>query len=400
MASEKDHTMKHLPAGIWVLGFVSMLMDTSSEMIHALLPIFMVTTLGASALAVGLVEGFAESIALIIRVFSGVLSDYFGKRKTLVVLGYGLSALTKPLFALANTLGVVVGARLLDRIGKGIRGAPRDALIADIAPPAIRGAAFGLRQSMDTIGAFIGPLLAVGLMILWSNDFRAVFWVAVIPGFLAVALLLFGLREPQAAAPSVRSNPIRRANLRRLGSRYWWVVGVSAVFGLARFSEAFLLLRAQQGGMALSLIPMVLVAMNLVYSACAYPFGKLSDRVSHRTLLAGGMLILVAADLVLASSASLPAVLLGVALWGVHLGITQGLLATMVAHAAPADLRGTAFGFFNVVSGIALLVASALAGLLWDLHGASFTFHAGAVFAIAALLCLAWTPGRDDDFRT
>jgi MFS family permease len=371
-----------------VLGFVSMLMDISSEMIHSLLPLFMVGTLGASALAVGLIEGLAESTALIVKVFSGTLSDYLGKRKGLAVFGYALGALTKPLFALAPSLGIVLTARLLDRVGKGVRGAPRDALVADIAPPEIRGAAFGLRQSLDTVGAFLGPLLAVGLMLLWANDFRAVFWVAVVPGLLAVALLVFGVREPPAPATEKRRNPIRRDNLKRLSGAYWWVVGVGAVFTLARFSEAFLVLRAQQSGIALALVPLVMVAMNAIYAASAYPFGKLSDRMRHRTLLGLGLLVLIAADLVLAHDGHWSTVLAGVALWGIHLGMTQGLLATMVADTAPADLRGTAFGMFNLVSGVAMLVASALAGLLWEQLGASFTFLASAAFCALALLGL------------
>ena len=379
-----------IPAGIWVLGFVSMLMDISSEMIHSLLPLFMVGTLGMSVLMVGLIEGLAESTALIVKVFSGTLSDYLGKRKALAVLGYGLGALSKPLFALAPAMGLVLIARLLDRVGKGIRGAPRDALVADIAPPELRGAAFGLRQSLDTVGAFVGPLLAVGLMLLWANDFRAVFWVAAIPGFMAVALLMFGVREPAHAAGHQRVNPIRRDNLKRLGAAYWWVVGVGAVFTLARFSEAFLVLRAQQSGMAVALVPLVMVAMNLIYSASAYPFGKLSDRMSHTTLLALGLVVLVAADLVLASSTHWAVLLVGVALWGVHMGMTQGLLATMVADAAPPDLRGTAFGFFNLLSGVAMLLASGLAGWLWELRGASYTFYAGAAFSLLALLALLW----------
>ena len=381
--------LPRIPAGVWVLGFVSLLMDVSSEMIHSLLPMFMATVLGASAFSIGLIEGLAESTALLVKVFSGVLSDYFGRRKPLALLGYGLGALTKPLFALAPSLGFVVTARLLDRVGKGIRGAPRDALVADIAPPELRGAAFGLRQSLDTVGAFLGPLLAVVLMLLWANDFRAVFWVAVIPGALAVALLAFGVREPASTTTVTRrSNPIRRANLARLGRPYWWVVGVGAVFTLARFSEAFLVLRAQQSGIAMALVPLVMVAMNIVYSACAYPFGKLSDRVSHKALLALGLVVLIAADAVLASSAQVAVVLAGVALWGVHMGITQGLLATMVADTAPVDLRGTAFGFFNVVSGLAMLVASAVAGLLWDRLGAPATFLAGAAFSALALAAL------------
>lgn len=383
-----------IPAGVWVLGFVSMLMDISSEMIHSLLPLFMVTALGASALSVGLVEGLAEATALIVKVFSGTLSDYLGKRKGLAVFGYALGALSKPLFALAPGMGMVLSARLLDRMGKGIRGAPRDALVADITPPQLRGAAFGLRQSLDTVGAFLGPLLAVGLMLLWANDFRAVFWLAVIPGLMAVMLLFLGLREPEPEKAERRSNPIRRENLKRLGASYWWVVGIGAVFTLARFSEAFLVLRAQQGGIPLALVPLVMVAMNVIYALSAYPFGRLSDKMNHRTLLALGLIVLILADLVLASSSHWGVVLAGVALWGLHMGITQGLLAAMVAHAAPADLRGTAYGFFNLVSGIAMLLASALAGLLWDRLGASFTFFAGAGFCVAALAGLAGTIKR------
>ena len=378
-----------IPTGVWVLGFVSMLMDISSEMIHSLLPLFMVTTLGASALLVGLIEGLAEATALIVKVFSGALSDYLGKRKGLALFGYALGALTKPLFALAPTLSVVLGARLLDRVGKGVRGAPRDALVADITPEHLRGAAFGLRQSLDTVGAFLGPLLAVGLMLLWANDFRAVFWVAVIPGLLAVALLLFGIREPEVHSSAKRSNPISRENLRRLSPAYWWVVGIGTFFTLARFSEAFLVLRAEQSGIPLALVPLVMVAMNLVYAASAYPFGKMADRMSHTRLLIVGLIILVAADLVLASSNHWSVVLLGVGLWGVHMGMTQGLLATMVADTAPADLRGTAFGFFNLASGIAMLLASVTAGLLWDAFGAAFTFYAGAVFCLLTLAGLA-----------
>lgn len=384
--------LSKIPSGIWVLGFVSMLMDISSEMIHSLLPLFMVTTLGASAFMVGLIEGLAESTALIVKVFSGALSDYLGKRKGLAVFGYALGALTKPLFAIAPSAGLVLTARLLDRVGKGIRGAPRDALVADIASPEIRGAAFGLRQSLDTVGAFLGPLLAVALMLLWANDFRAVFWVAVIPGLLAVALLIFGLREPQNHVNEKRINPIRRENLKRLSGAYWWVVGIGAAFTLARFSEAFLVLRAQQSGVPVALVPLVMVAMNVVYSASAYPFGKLSDRVSHKKLLTLGLVVLIAADLVLAVSDHWTTVLVGVALWGLHMGMTQGLLATMVANTAPGDLRGTAFGFFNLVSGIAMLMASVVAGLLWDQWGASFTFYMGAAFSGVAWLGLLRKP--------
>jgi len=381
-----------MPAGVWVLGFVSMLMDISSEMVHSLLPLFLVGTLGVSVLAVGIIEGLAESIALITKVFSGALSDYLGKRKGLAVLGYAMGALTKPVFAMAGGVGAVVAARFIDRVGKGIRGAPRDALLADITPPSIRGAAFGLRQSLDTVGAFAGPLIATGLMLAWANDFRAVFWVAVIPGVLAVLLLLVGIKEPEHDRPRGAVNPIRRATLARLDSRYWWVVGVGAVFTLARFSEAFLVLRAAQLDVPVAWVPLVMVAMNLVYAASAYPFGKLSDTVRRSKLLAAGLVVLIAADLVLASASDWTALGLGVALWGVHMGMTQGLLAAMVAETAPDDLRGTAFGFFNLLSGLALLVSSVIAGVLWDTMGSAVTFYAGAGFAALTLLGMALRP--------
>ena len=382
-----------LPSGIWVLGFVSLLMDISSEMIHALLPLFMVGSLGTSVALVGLLEGLAEATALILKVFSGVISDWFGKRKPLAVLGYGLGAATKPLFALATGPGMIFTARLLDRVGKGIRGAPRDALVADIAPPEQRGAAFGLRQSLDTVGAFLGPLLAVGLMLLWANDFRAVFAVAIIPAALCVALLVLGVQEPERPAGAPRVNPISQASLQRLPRAYWWVVGVGAVFTLARFSEAFLVLRAEQVGIALALVPLVMVAMNAVFAVTAYPFGKLSDRVSHRRLLLAGLAVLVLADVVLAASTHWTGLLLGVALWGVHMGMTQGLLAAMVADTAPADLRGTAYGFFNLMSGLAMLAASVVAGLLWQYWGPAWTFGAGAMFSAVAMAALLWRRG-------
>ncbi|HKM95181.1 MAG TPA: MFS transporter [Buttiauxella sp.] len=384
--------LRRIPKGVWVLGGVSMLMDVSSEMIHSLLPLFMATTLGTSVVLIGLIEGLAEATALIIKVFSGVLSDYLGKRKGLALLGYGLGALSKPLFALASGAGLVFGARMIDRVGKGIRGAPRDALVADVTPPEIRGAAYGLRQSLDTVGAFLGPLLAVGLMLLWHDDFRAIFWVAVIPGVLAIALLFFGLQEPKSLIEHKRSNPIRRENLRRLGQTYWWVVGLGAVFTLARFSEAFLVLRALQMDVPLALIPLVMVAMNLLYAMSAYPFGKLSDRMSHSKMLQAGLLVLIVADLTLAVSTHWMGLLLGVALWGIHMGITQGLLAAMIANTAPADLRGTAFGMFNLVSGVSLLLASLGAGIVWETWGAASTFYAGAIICVITLLGMRLAP--------
>lgn len=380
-----------MPAGVWVLGFTSLLMDISSEMIHSLLPLFLVGPLALSVLTVGLIEGIAESTALITKVFSGMLSDWLGRRKGLAVLGYAMGALSKPVFALAqgaHAAGIVIAARFADRVGKGIRGAPRDALLADITPPAIRGAAFGLRQSLDTVGAFAGPLLATGLMLLWAGDFRAVFWVAVIPGLLSVAVLAFGLREPARPVQAAPVNPIRREALAQLPAAFWRVVAIGALATLARFSEAFLVLRASDLGVAAAWVPLVMVAMSAVYAASAYPFGKLADRMSHRALLSWGLLVLIAADAALALAHLAPgqaarwAVLgAGVALWGVHMGMTQGLLAAMVADTAPAVLRGTAFGLFNLASGLAMLAASVIAGGLWQVLGPAATFSAGAVFA-------------------
>ena len=331
----------------------------------------------------------AEATALIVKVFSGTISDWLGKRKGLTVLGYGLGALSKPIFALALTVHWVFVARFMDRIGKGIRGAPRDALIADLTPTEIRGAAYGLRQSLDTVGAFLGPLLAIGLMVLWAGDFRTVFWFAVIPAVLAILILIFGVHEPGDGRVHARpASPVQWRTLSEFSGGYWWVVVAGGVFTLARFSEAFLILRAQQLGLADTFAPLVLVIMNVVYALSAYPSGRLADRMSHKKLLVAGLAALILSDMVLAQAQGLAAVVAGVALWGLHMGMTQGLLATLVASAAPANLRGTAFGFFNLVSGVAMLIASVLAGLLWDELGAATTFYAGAAFSVLALAIL------------
>jgi len=375
-----------IPKGVWVLGCVSLLMDFSSEMIHALLPLYLTVGLGASALVVGLIEGVAEATALVVKVFSGVLSDRWRNRKNLTALGYGLAALTKPLFAIATGPGLVFFARFADRIGKGIRGAPRDALIADLTPDSIRGAAFGLRQTLDTLGAIAGPLVAMGLMLAWDDDFRAVFWVAVIPAVLCFVLVIVGVREPEPD-PSRKPEVMKldRSLLRRLKRDFWIVVAAASALTLARFSEAFLILRAGNLGVDAAYAPLVLAGMSVVYAATAYPTGKLADRMSRRTLLAWGVAALVAADIALALTTNLAMLSLGVALWGLHMGLTQGLLAAMVAHAAPADLRGTAFGVFNLAMGAAMLVASALAGALWHYVGPAATFWCGAVLAAGAL---------------
>ena len=364
-------------------------MDVSSELIHSLLPVFLVTTLGASMVTVGLLEGVAEATAAITKVFSGALSDHFGRRKPLMVLGYALGAFTKPIFPLATSVAWVFTGRFVDRVGKGIRGAPRDALVADITEPALRGAAYGLRQALDSVGAFLGPLLAVACMFLFADDIRKVLWVGALPAFLAVALLALFVREPErGGADRPARAPLTLAAAGRLPRRFWLVVGLGAVFTLARFSEAFLVLRAPQVGIAAAWVPLVMVAMNLVYAATAYPFGTLSDRMDHRRLLAAGLVVLIAADLLLASAEGWPLLLAGVALWGVHMGMTQGLLAAMVADTAPADLRGTAYGFFNLMSGLAMLLASVVAGGLWQRFGAPTTFGAGALFCGLAMLGL------------
>jgi MFS family permease len=389
------YSLAKIPRGVWVLGFVSMLMDISSEMIHALLPVYLVTVMGASMLTVGFIEGIAEATASITRIFSGALSDWLGKRKLLAAIGYGLAAFTKPVFPLAPTVGWLVAARFVDRIGKGIRGAPRDALISDISPVQVRGASFGLRQSLDTVGAFVGPLLAIGLMWWTADNFKAVFWIAVIPAFLSLALILLAVEEPERAPGSGRTeNPLSVEAIKRLGPVYWRVVTVGVVFTLARFSEAFLILRAQNVGLSLMWVPAVLVGMNVVYALSAYPAGVLSDRLDRKGLLAAGLVLLAGADLALALMPNLGGIAIGVALWGLHMGFTQGLFATLVADASPPELRGTAYGYFNLLTGLAMLAASIIAGALWDAYGPAGTFLAGLVFALVALLGLLGMRGE------
>jgi len=379
-----------VPRTVWALGLVSLLMDVSSEIIHALLPLFMTATLGLSVALVGLVDGIAEATASITKVFSGYASDRIGRRKPLILLGYGLGAASKPLFPLAAGAVPILAARFADRIGKGIRGAPRDALIADVTPPEIRGRAFGLRQSLDTVGAFLGPLLAIGLMLLFANDMRAVFWVAAVPAALAVLCVIFGVKDHAAPGKEARV-PIRLAELKRLDRAYWRIVAIGIVFTLARFSEAFLILKAASEGLPLWLAPLVLVVMNLTYAAGAYPAGILSDRLDARALLLSGIACLVLADLLLAFTAGLAAAFGGICLWGLHMALTQGLFAKLVADKASPRLRGTAFGLFNLATGFSLLAASVVAGLLWDGFGPGATFGAGALLGAAAgLMLLGW----------
>lgn len=386
-SANATRTLPKIPRSVWALGFVSMFMDISSEMIHALLPLYMVTVLGTSVVAVGVIEGIAEATASISKVFSGALSDRLGKRKLLTVLGYGLGALTKPVFPMASGLEWLIAARFVDRVGKGIRGAPRDALVADVTPPELRGAAFGLRQALDTVGAFLGPLLAIMLMWLTASHFQMVFWVSVIPAFVAVYILIAFVREPEKPATTspVRA-PLAVHELVRLGPAYWRLIGLATLFTLARFSEAFLLLRAQDMGLAPMWAPAVLVLMALAYSVSAYPAGVLSDRLGRRGVLMTGLGMLSAADLLLALLPGWAGLALGVAAWGLHLGLTQGIFAAMIADSAPANLRGTAFGLFNLLTGVALLAASVVAGLLWDGAGFQATFLVGAGLASTTLV--------------
>ena len=376
-----------MPTDVWALGFVSLFMDISSEMIHGLLPVFLTSVLGASTEMVGLIEGVGEATASISKLFSGWLSDKLGKRKAITIVGYGLGTFSKPLFAIAPTAHLVLAARFSDRVGKGIRGAPRDAMVGDMVPSGQRGAAYGLRQSLDTVGAFTGPLLAIALMALLHDNFRLIFWIALIPGLISVATLIVAVREPPHQSSGAQA-PLKLADLKTIGTAYWIVVGVGAVLTLARFSEAFLILRAQNAGLSLAFAPLVLVVMNIVYALSSYPLGALSDRIDRKTMLAIGFATLSVADIVLAAAPTLTIVMIGVAIWGLHMGVTQGLLSALVADEAPVRLRATAFGVFNFASGIALLVASLIAGILWEQIGPAATFIAGAAFSTLGLLAL------------
>ncbi len=377
--------MKRIPRTVWALGFVSLSMDVSSEMIHSLLPIFLVTVLHADTVSVGLIEGVAEAVTLVTKIFSGALSDWLGRRKTLLFIGYAVGTAVKPLFAVAGGVPLVFAARFIDRVGKGIRGAPRDALVADATPPHLRGAAYGLRQSLDTVGAFLGPLLAVFFMWATAGDFRTVFWIAVIPGIAALVLIVRNVEEPTPSGRGPRRGPIRRADLGQLRGAFWVVVVLGAVFTMARFSEAFLLLRARETGMAAGVIPLVMVAMNIAYTLVSYPMGRLSDRIGRDVPLMAGMLFLIASHLLLAVADRTWQVSAGAVLWGIHMGLTQGVIAAMVADTAPPVLRGSAFGIFGLASGAAVLAGNLAAGYLWSGFGPRTAFNTGALFAAVAL---------------
>ena len=383
-----------IPSGIWALGLVSLFMDVSSEIIHGLLPVFLVTVIGANVATVGFIEGLGEAVALIVRVFSGALSDRMAHRKPLIVAGYLLGTLSKPLFALAQGVGLVITARVSDRIGKGLRGAPRDALIADLTPTAIRGAAYGLRQTLDSLGAFIGPLLGIVLMFALNNAYRTVFWLALIPGFLAVSILILFVREPARQSPVQTKSRLLFSEIRSLPRMFWVVLAIGVVFTLARFSEAFLLLRPEKLGLAPHWVPGVLLIMSLFYALTAYPAGHLSDRVGRISLLCVGLVFLISADVILALANNVSWVIVGASLWGVHMGFTQGLFSALVADTTTTDMRGTAFGMFGLATGVAILFASVFAGWLWDLHGPRATFLAGVGFSTLTLIALLFYQRR------
>ena len=392
MTPRPPHQAAKLPRTVWILGIVSLLMDLSSEIYHALLPAFLTITLGLPVAAMGALDGAAEATANIAKLGSGALSDRQRRRKPWILLGYGMAALSKPLFPLASGVIPVLGARFVDRIGKGIRGAPRDAMIADETPPELRGRAFGLRQSMDTVGAFLAPLAAIGLMIWFRNDIRAVFWVAVVPAFLSFLFAWSMLREVGAKAPLQAK--LKWAGFRALDPAVKRLIGVGFLFGLARFSESFLILKGIDAGIAPSWSPMVLALFNLAYLLLAYPAGILSDRMSPRTLLLVGIGLLVAADLMLGKGVSLWTVGVGVILWGGHMAFTQGIFSRMIADAAGEDRRAISFGAFFFVSGIAALLSSLGAGLIWDRQGPEAAFMAGAVLAAIAGAMLALLPDQ------
>lgn len=381
-----------LPRGIWALGLVSMFMDISSEMIHSILPMFLVGVVGVSVFALGLIEGVAEAVASLVKLYSGAIADRWGRRKPLVLLGYGMAALSKPLFPLADGALTVLIARVADRIGKGIRGAPRDALIADLTRPEQRGAAYGLRQALDSTGAFLGPLVAIGLLFILPGNLRAVMWAAVVPATLAVAILIVSVREP-TGAPATRPLTTRLAltGIRKFPRAFWSLIILAGLLTLARFSEAFLLLRAQSVGVTTAWLPGVLVLMNVAYMATAYPAGLWADRAARRPILLLGCAMLLVADLLLAAGDTPLLVAVGAIFWGLHLGLTEGLFATLVSDQAPAELRATAFGVLNLVRGVLVLPASGLAGWLWSVHGAGATFAAGACFVLLTILGLAYS---------
>lgn len=384
-------TESPVPRAVWMLGFVSLLMDVSSEMIQTLLPLYLVGSLGASAVMVGFIEGLSVAVATATKFFSGVIGDWTRRNKPLAVLGYGLGALSRLVFPFAGSVDLVVMAKSMDRVGKGIRGTPRDAMVAAVSPPEILGASFGLRKSLDTVGGFVGPFLAIAAMFLLSGNIVAVFWVAAIPAFLAMAVLILGVPEPEAVGPKKRGG-FRLRDALLLNRAVWSVIGIAAVLMLARFSEAFVLLKSLEAGFTPVWVPLSMVVMHAAYGLAAYPVGRLSDRIGHKALLMWSLVFLIGAHLMLAYAASVPAYLFGTVLWGLHMGFSQGLLGAMIAGATPGHLKGSAFGTFNLVTGVVVLSGNVAAGWLWQSQGSHVPFLTGAILSLVAMVLIAMRP--------
>lgn len=384
MKLTKDN--RRLPRDVWALGFVSLFMDISSETVYGILPLFLFSVLGASVTSIGFLEGVAEATALILKVISGPLSDLLKKRKPLIILGYSMGALSKPLFAIATSVPFVFAVRVFDRMGKGIRGASRDAMLADIAPEKMRGESFGVRQALDTTGAYLGPLLAIFLLWLTHNNFRVVFWIAGIPGVLSVLVLYFGVREKEHEEKTKSKIRLKFSELKQFHISFWFISVVGAVFQLARFSDAFLILRGKDLGIDVKFTPFILIVMYAVYSLASYPVGRLSDKIRREWFLIAGFIVLMMADMVLAYAQNLYVGLIGIGLWGFHMGLSKGTLETLVADTCPSNYRGTSYGIFNLFSAIALLIASTIAGILWDQFGPKATFLASAAISLLSLL--------------
>jgi MFS family permease len=383
-----------LPRNVRALGWISFCNDLASELAYPIVPLFLRSVLGASFAVVGLIEGVAEGVAVGLRGLAGWLSDRAGeRRKPWIVAGYGLTAVSRPLLAVASAWGVVLGARLVDRAGKAARTAPRDALIRDSTPPPLLGASFGYHRAMDTAGAVIGPLAAVALLSA-GTSLRTILWVAVAPGF-ATLLLLRAIRE---APPSAREEVAPTGSARSLPRSFWLVLGVWVVFSVGNSSDVFLILRAKNLGLGFTLTVLAYAVYNLVYTSLAWPLGALSDRVSRATVLAGGLAVFALVYLGFAFAGGSWTVWPLFAVYGAYIAATEGVAKAWVGDRAPAGLAGTAYGIFAAASGAALLVASVAAGLLWSHVSARAPFVLGAASAGIALILLVSveraSPGR------
>jgi MFS family permease len=376
-----------LGRNVLALAAVSLLTDVASDMTYPLLPLFLATTLGASATAVGAIEGAAESTAALLKLASGWLSDRVSRRKPLVLAGYGIASLIRPLIGLAQSVTQVLGIRVTDRIGKGIRTAPRDALVADSVDPAIRGRAFGFHRAADHAGAVIGPLLAFALLRWGGLEVRQIFLLTAIPGALAVLALLVGVREVPREMPEAS----RKLDLRApLGRRFWSFLAVLLVFTLGNSTDAFLLLRARDLGIDAALIPILWALLHVVKSLSSTPGGALSDRIGRKPLLVAGWILYAAVYFALARADAAWQAWALFAVYGIYFGLTEGVEKALVADLVPEDRRGAAFGWYNLALGIAALPASLIFGTIWDRAGAPAAFGFGAAMALAAAIGIAF----------